>query len=425
MVSITKYQQWYCCFRKMSSKRFISTLFSASSKSNYSNHSTQIRHMSIIDNSKNMNETDVKKLLEDGTVPEESSVIGDTENWTTSPYPKGSYVPHKNQSQAQHALRPKVDPKETSILMFPGQGTQFVGMGKNLLVFPQVVEMFNAASEILKYNLLKLCLEGPKSKLDQTIYSQPAILVCSLGAIEKLKEEQPSAIENCMAAAGYSVGEFAALTFAGCFSFEQAVSLVKIRAEAMHYASEIEPGGMANIYIRPDSKLNYAMKMARDWCLDKGIEKPVCSISNYLNPDCKVVAGHLEALKYLESNLKQYNLRKMQRLNVSGAFHTDLMRPAVEPFAAALHNIKIAEPLIAVHSNIDGKRYQNSAQVFRNLPKQIYKPVKWEQTLHILYERPVGSNFPDTFECGPGSTLRSLLKTVNSKAHSTCKNIDI
>lgn len=89
MVSITKYQQWYCCFRKMSSKRFISTLFSASSKSNYSNHSTQIRHMSIIDNSKNMNETDVKKLLEDGTVPEESPVIGDTENWTTSPYPKG------------------------------------------------------------------------------------------------------------------------------------------------------------------------------------------------------------------------------------------------------------------------------------------------------------------------------------------------
>jgi len=73
-----------------------------------------------------------------------------------------------------------------------------------------------------------------------------------------------------------------------------AVNLVKIRAEAMHYASEIEPGGMANIYIRPDSKLNYALKMARDWCLDKGIEKPVCSISNYLNPDCKVVAGHLE-----------------------------------------------------------------------------------------------------------------------------------
>ncbi|KAE9535804.1 hypothetical protein AGLY_007705 [Aphis glycines] len=425
MVLIGKCHQLYGCFQKTSTKRLINTLFSSSSESKYLKYGPQLRFMSIDNDSKHTHETDIKKLLEDGTVPEESSVVGDTENWTTSPYPKGSYVPHKNQSQAQHALRPKVDPKETSILMFPGQGTQFVGMGKNLLVFPQVVEMFEAASEILKYNLLKLCLEGPKSKLDQTIYSQPAIFVCSLGAVEKLKEEKLSAIENCMAVAGYSIGEFAALTFAGCFSFEQAVNLVKVRAEAMHYASEIEPGGMANIYISPDSKLNYALKMARDWCLDKGIEKPVCSISNYLNPDCKVVAGHLEALKYLESNLKQYNLRKMQRLNVSGAFHTELMRPAVEPFAAALRNIKIAEPLIAVHSNIDGKRYYNSAQIYRNLPKQIYKPVKWEQTLHILYERPVGSDFPDTFECGPGSTLRNLLKTVNYKAHSSCLTIDI
>lgn len=138
-------------------------------------------------------------------------------------YLLGAYVPHKNQSQAQHALRPKVDPKETSILMFPGQGTQFVGMGKNLMMIPQVVDLFHAASEILKYDLKKLCLEGPKSKLDQTIYSQPAIFVCSMGAVEKLKEEQPSAIENCMAVAGYSIGEFAALTFAGCFSFEEGI----------------------------------------------------------------------------------------------------------------------------------------------------------------------------------------------------------
>lgn len=115
----------------------------------------------------------------------------------------------------------------------------------------------------------------------------------------------------------------------------------------------------------------------------------------------------------------------MQRINVSGAFHTDLMLPAVEPFAAALRKIDIKDPIIAVHSNIDGKRYAHRGQVSRNLPKQIYKPVKWEQTLHVLYERPVGSNFPDTFECGPGSTLRSLLKTVNSKAHLTCRTIDV
>lgn len=115
----------------------------------------------------------------------------------------------------------------------------------------------------------------------------------------------------------------------------------------------------------------------------------------------------------------------MKRLNVSGAFHTELMLPAVKPFAAALRNIEINEPMIAVHSNIDGKRYHNRLQVSKNLPKQIYKPVKWEQTLHILYERPEGSNFPDTFECGPGSSLRLLLKKVNLKAHSSCRTVEI
>lgn len=115
----------------------------------------------------------------------------------------------------------------------------------------------------------------------------------------------------------------------------------------------------------------------------------------------------------------------MKRLNVSGAFHSQLMRPATEPFKEALKKIKIKEPMIAVHSNIDGKRYHNSAQIFRNLPKQIYMPVKWEQTLHILYERPVGSNFPDTFECGPGSTLKDLLKSVNLKAHASFRKVEI
>lgn len=115
----------------------------------------------------------------------------------------------------------------------------------------------------------------------------------------------------------------------------------------------------------------------------------------------------------------------MKRLNVSGAFHTELMLPAVKPFAAALRKMEINDPMIAVHSNIDGKRYNNHLQVSRYLPKQIYKPVKWEQTLHILYERPEGSNFPDTFECGPGSTLRSLLKKVNLKAQMSCRTVEV
>lgn len=252
MPFIGRCRWWHDCARKTFAKDAIPFLTINSTKSMCTfrrklNRTLLLRYMSVDNDSTSKRQSNVEKLLEDATVPEESTVEGDTENWTTSPYPKGliylsdyffclslvyfctspgSYVPHKNQSQAQHALRPNVDPKETSILMFPGQGTQFVGMGKNLLVFPQVKDLFESASEILKYDLLKLCLEGPKSKLDQTIYSQPAIFVCSLGAVEKLKEERPSAIENCMAVAGYSIGELTALTFGGCFTFEQGGSEV-------------------------------------------------------------------------------------------------------------------------------------------------------------------------------------------------------
>jgi [acyl-carrier-protein] S-malonyltransferase len=111
--------------------------------------------------------------------------------------------------------KPKKDPRESSIILFPGQGTQFVGMAKDLMKFPMAQDLFDLASYILKYDLLKLCLEGPKEKLDQTKYCQPAILVSSLAAIERLKEERPNAIENCVATAGFSLGEITALIFAG------------------------------------------------------------------------------------------------------------------------------------------------------------------------------------------------------------------
>lgn len=116
--------------------------------------------------------------------------------------------------------RPTVDPKETSIIIFPGQGVQYVGMCKELLKFPLVKDLFDVASSILGYDLLKICLEGPQEKLNQTKYCQPAVLVSSLAAVEWLKEERPSAIEGCVATAGFSVGEITALVFAGALTYE-------------------------------------------------------------------------------------------------------------------------------------------------------------------------------------------------------------
>lgn len=268
---------------------------------------------------------------------------------------------------------------------------------------------------VFSYDLLKICNEGPQYKLDQTVYAQPAIAVTSLASLEKLREERPFAIDNCVATAGFSLGELSALIFSGAISFDQGIRLIQVRAEAMQIASEEHPSGMATVIYGPDSDLGTACVKAKNWCLERGVENPECTVANYLFPHCKVVAGSLEALNFLEKNAKQYRLRKVKRLPVSGAFHTSLMQSAVEPFVQALKKIQLQMPLISVHSNVDGQAYRHTDQIIKKLPKQIVKPVKWEQLLHILYERPQGDRFPGTFETAPGCSLMTILKQVNAK----------
>lgn len=249
-------------------------------------------------------------------------------------------------------------------------------------------------------------------------------MVTSLAALEKLKEERPNAIENCIATAGFSLGEITALVFAGSLPFDKAIKLVQIRAEAMQIASEQTESVMATVLYGPDSQLGVACQKAKQWCIEKGIENPECKIANYLFPHCKVVAGNAEALHFLETNAKQFKLKRIKRLPVSGAFHTNLMESAVEPFKTALKKIKIEDPMISVHSNVDGKKYRNASHVFSQLPRQITRPVKWEQTLHNLYERSQEEHFPRTFECGPGRGLTTILKQVNAKAWDTSFNVE-
>lgn len=252
--------------------------------------------------------SEAEKLLQESVVgkPKDLDILDRI--WESDPY-KG--YPVKSRDQSDLAVRPNVDPNDTSILLFPGQGSQFVGMGKDLLKFPIVRDLFEAANEVLGYNLLKLCMEGPKEKLDQTKYCQPAIMVSSLAAVERLKEERPQALESCVATAGFSVGELTALVFAGAIPYEQgrsmvmlismdvvqqsfvtALRLVRVRAEAMQLASEVTPSAMATVIYGPDSQLGYACKEAKEYCLQHGIEKPECGIANYLYPHCKVVAGN-------------------------------------------------------------------------------------------------------------------------------------
>ncbi|BET00455.1 Malonyl CoA-acyl carrier protein transacylase [Nesidiocoris tenuis] len=364
-------------------------------------------------------EAGVKRLLEESASFADDIPQKGEEAWSTSPYPKGSVV----RSQALHSLRPLVNPKETSIILFPGQGTQFVGMGKDLTKFPAARDLFKEASSILGYDILKLCLQGPKTKLDRTEFAQPAILVCSLAALEALKEERPSMIENCIATAGFSLGEITALVFADVIPFEKAVRLVKIRGEAMQAAAELNKGAMVTVLYGPESKINFACKSAKEHALSLGVQDAWCGIANYLFPHCKIVAGSEEAIKFLEDNKADFKLKRLKRLPVSGAFHTPHMAPAVDVFRKALRKVPLGDPITAVHSNIDGKIYRDAEHVRRQLPQQIVAPVKWEQTLHVLYERPADVEFPHTFECGPGNSLSTVLKNVNLKAWSSCTNV--
>lgn len=312
-------------------------------------------------------ESPLKKLLEDAASFEDAKSTNLEQKWATLPYGVSANI----RKQGDFYKKEKKDPRDATVILFPGQGSQYVGMAKDLLKFPIVKDLFDLASYILKYDLLKLCLEGPKNQLEQTKYCQPAILVSSLAALERLKEERPNAIDNCVATAGFSLGEITSLVFAGALGFERALELVKIRGEAMQLASEVYKGGMLRVLYSPDSELNQACFKAKEWARERGDELPECRIANYLFPHCKVVAGSSSALEYLEKNVKEFKLKKVNRLPVSGAFHSELMAPAVEPFKKALQKTKIDDPVISVYSNVDGKKYKDAEHIRRQLPKQV------------------------------------------------------
>ena len=321
----------------------------------------------------------------------------------------------------------KIDPRDTTIIMFPGQGSQFVGMGSAVFNAPNVDKLFEIAKSILGYDLLKLCLEGPMDVLSRTEYCQPAVFVTSLAAVEYLRGENAYDVEACVATAGFSIGEITSLVFAGAMSFEDGLRLVKLRAEAMQYASELVPSAMITVFLYADAQVNMACQAAREWCKRIQIEEEhaVCSVANYLFPHCKVIAGHEEAIKFLELNGKEFGFKKIRRLPVSGAFHTTLMKPAQQVLGEALSKIHLEVPLIPVYSNVDGRIYRDEDEIRSKLTRQVCSAVRWEQILHRLYDRSPDTPFPCTYECGPGTALLSTLAMVNRLARKHSKHVRV
>lgn len=234
----------------------------------------------------------------------------------------------------------------------------------------------------------------------------------------------PGVIESCTSAAGFSLGELTALVFANALTFEDGLRLVKLRAEAMQQAAELVPSGLMTVIFGANAKIKFACKAAVEYCIKAGIDPQyaVCSEANYLFPHCKVIGGHVDALKFIDANGHDFGIKRAKRLPVSGAFHTKLMGPAQQPFEEAVQRIPMHMPSIAVYSNVDAQPYTSVNQIRYKLAKQLTNPVKWQQTMEVIYSRTADQPYPKTFECGPGSSLLTILKAVNLKARQEARH---
>jgi len=295
--------------------------------------------------------------------------------------------------------------------LFPGQGAQSVGMGARLAeTLPAVEALFTRSSEILGYDLLELCANGPAERLDATEFSQPALFVCSLAAVEKLRVEQPALVDEVVATAGLSLGEYTSLVFAGAMDFETGLRLVQERGRAMQAAADVTPSGMVSVLGLDRDKVEDLCEQAR------GGE--VLQVANLLCPGNIVVSGGREACGRIAELATQAGAMKVIPLAVAGAFHTPLMQPAYDRLSAAVSKAEIRPPRIRVISNVDAEPHNNPAEIRQLLVRQLVSPVLWEDSMRRLITR---DGVERCFEVGPGRVLTSLLKRIDRKL--PCDNV--
>lgn len=277
--------------------------------------------------------------------------------------------------------------------VFPGQGAQFVGMGKDLYDnVPQAKEMFEKANEILGFRITDLMFAGTDEDLKQTKVTQPAIFLHSVILAKSLSDFKPDMT------AGHSLGEFSALVTAGAMSVEDGLKLVSARAMAMQEACELEPSTMAAILGLEDSKVEEICAQI------DGIVVP----ANYNSPGQLVISGALAAVEKACEKLKAAGAKRALILQVGGAFHSPLMEPARVKLEAAIKVTNISKPICPVYQNVDAKPYTDPEQIKKNLIAQLTSPVRWTQTVQNM----VANGATEFVELGPGAVLQGLIKKI-------------
>ena len=295
-------------------------------------------------------------------------------------------------------------------LLFPGQGAQFLVMGKGLLERSEKSrELFAKASGILGYDLGKLCVEGPESQLHLTNHSQPALFVHSMAALSDFVELNPTLFDSVVAVAGLSLGEYSALACSQAISFEDGVRLVQQRGSAMQDAASAVPSGMASVLGLDRVQLEAVCDSARQ-------EGEILQIANLLCPGNIAISGHLASLEAASEKATAAGATRTIRLNVAGAFHTDIMKSAVERLGSALAAIQFNNSRFPLFSNVDAQPHVVASEFAPLLLKQVVSPVQWESTLRNL----LAAGVDQFYEIGAGRVLAGTLKRVDRKVVCEC-----
>jgi [acyl-carrier-protein] S-malonyltransferase len=295
--------------------------------------------------------------------------------------------------------------------LFPGQGAQFVGMGQALAdQLPAAAALFQRANEVLGYDLAEICFRGPAEKLNSTIHSQPGLFVCSLAAVEALRQQQPELLAAVGAAAGLSLGEYTALVFAGAMSFDDALRVVQCRGEAMQAASDAASSGMVSV-------LGLEADALQALCDEVRQPGEVLRIANYLCPGNLACSGHQASCDELARRAPAAGAMKAIPLTVAGAFHTPIMESAVPRLEQALRAVPVHAPRIPVLSNVDAQAHGDPDEIRQLLVRQVLSPVRWQESMRRLLDE----GFERFYEVGPGKVLRGLLKRIDRKA--SCENV--
>ncbi len=280
-------------------------------------------------------------------------------------------------------------------VVFPGQGAQYVGMGKELYESnAKAKALFDQANEILGYKITDIMFAGTDDELKQTKVTQPAVFLHSVisAIVGDMKPEMVG---------GHSLGEFSALVASGALRFEDGLKLVYARAMAMQKACELKPSTMAAIIGLPDEQVEAV-------CQEVSTEESVVVPANYNCPGQLVISGDIEAVEKACEKLKEMGAKRALVLKVGGAFHSPLMQPAKEELEEAIMKTDFHTPACPVYQNVDGKAHTDAGEIKQNLIAQLTAPVRWTSEVNAM----IADGATDFVECGPGKALQGMIAKI-------------